>query len=523
MRRALVALALSAAACAGRRASQPFEAEVPLAEVARRADELRGRMVLTRGWVVDADEGPAGITLEVVGSEEALVRRRVGRSAGGAAPGVPDGVVVVLPTAAAPGLTAELQGRELELGLRIDGVHTLADGRRALDAFPVQVTMGFTPAAAETPVPPELRARAEAAVTGGGRRQAEFFGDPRLPSGESRETQLRYRFLDPGLARPRWVVPGPASIARGGDDAAPTYLFRTRVASEAGERKESRCAFRVEQGRLRSVGYDETVRAADGRVLEERHLDFLAGEALDRVSGRMFRWPANIYAAPCIGFALTGYPFDDTRVVSFFLWSELDPFTTMYATLDGRETVTVPAGTFECYRVRMNANLEHIVRSLALPSESAYDVARGVVDRLRQPDTVLWFAVPWPHPFVRLEGPMGPPGTTRGAVELVALDAGTRTALAEAADRTLDEMWAAPAAFAGRTVDLRFRIAASGESNGGVWVEAARPGRAADRPRLFLPAGRRLGASGAEVELHGVVGALMSLDTGARAIIVRAR
>jgi hypothetical protein len=184
--------------------------------------------------------------------------------------------------------------------------------------------------------------------------------------------------------------------------------------SQDGGARESVCRFRVEGGSLRSVAYDETLRRPDRKVVSEEHLDFVNGEALDKISGKSFHWPKNIYAA----------------AVNFFMWSDYDPFTTMYAILDGRERITVPAGTFDCFRLRMNVNTEHIIRSLELPMPQAYDMARDIAGQMRPEDTIFWYTAAPPHLFVKRQGAMGPPGTSRGIVERTVLSPGARAALA---------------------------------------------------------------------------------------------
>jgi hypothetical protein len=84
----------------------------------------------------------------------------------------------------------------------------------------------------------------------------------------------------------------------------------------------------------------------------------------------------------------------------------------------------------------------------------------------------------------------------------------------------VDRLWAAPGEFAGRVVDLRFRVAATGQSNGGQWYEPETTRSGPDRPRLFVPGFGRSEQPGDTVEWRAEVGGLMSLDAGGRAVIV---
>jgi hypothetical protein len=56
-------------------------------------------------------------------------------------------------------------------------------------------------------------------------------------------------------------------------------------------------------------------------------------------------------------------------------------------------------------------------------------MARGIAERLRPPDTVMWLTTTWPHAVVRAEGVNGPPGTGRSVSEMLELDEATRAAL----------------------------------------------------------------------------------------------
>jgi hypothetical protein len=245
---------------------------------------------------------------------------------------------------------------------------------------------------------------------------AAFAGDPKRSALE--ELEYRTRFLDPGLARPRFSLAGARSIERSGGPETPRYRYTATAQSEAREVRESVCEFRVEAGRLRSVAYDEWVRGPDERVIEERHLDF-AKTYRDKATASDVPWPDNVYPAPCLELVLAALPFATAKLVHFHVWTDLEPAAPMIAVVDGIETVTVPAGRFEAYRVRMRFDEEAYLARLKLPAAAGYDVARSMMEQLRLPRTVFWVSVEEPRRILRAEGPLGPPGVTRGVVELV--------------------------------------------------------------------------------------------------------
>ena len=400
-----IATLVAVSGCVPPRAAGPASgAEVRLADVARQPQEFHDRAVLTRGRLIDASQLPEGTSLRLATSDDGA-----------------DSVLLLMPLGAAPDL-ADLSGKELEMLIRVDQSMVLSDGRPAVRVLPMQLgaMTRFAPAAARE-VPAEMLAPVAA--------RAGFFRDPQLPAGHSAAPVARFTFLDQDLPRPFWYVLGPVTIEKSGAAAAPEYRFTAVIKSEDGHAKESTCRFRVESGSLRSVAYDEVIRDPSGIQLEEQHLDFISGTVMDKVTGTRGPWPPNIYAGPCLGLALGGYPFMEQHVLNFFLWSDYEPTAAMYAVLDGIEQVTIPAGTFECYRLRMNVDTERMLQRYVFPTGRGADMARAVADKLRQPDTVMWLTKAWPHTVLKVDGAMGPPGTSRSVMERVELDPGTRAAI----------------------------------------------------------------------------------------------
>jgi hypothetical protein len=77
------------------------------------------------------------------------------------------------------------------------------------------------------------------------------------------------------------------------------------------------------------------------------------------------------------------------------------------------ETVTVPAGTFQCYKARLEPDLEQI---LGKWSWAAPLISRFV------PDFFFWMDTQPPHTMVRFEGKFGPVGgTPTQAYELITI------------------------------------------------------------------------------------------------------
>ncbi|HYC21711.1 MAG TPA: hypothetical protein VEI94_03355 [Candidatus Bathyarchaeia archaeon] len=401
---ATLALALLIGCAATERADRGGKSEVALADLGRTPEAFTGRTVVVQGWLVASGGAEAGAWVDMAVSDEAWARAEKEEALAG------DTVRLVLTGGPSPEALQALHGNELRLVARVEGPET-AEGRPALRATAIY-----------------LMARSERPQPAAARPRTTFFRDPQIGSSTS-QPRVRFSFLDPAASRPTWYRQGPVAIDRSGANDSPLYNFRTQLVTEEGARRDSLCAFSTDAGNLRSVSYDESVYDPAGKQLEApTHLDFQSGKFMDKVSGSYYPWPKNIYAAPCLGFALLGVPFVDQQVVSFYLWSEFDPATPMDVVVDGTEQVSVPAGDFECYRVRMNVNQERILRDLALP-EAGYDVARAVMAQSRQPDTLLWFTTAWPHVVVKSLGRMGPPSTSPVLTEAVGLDPPTRAIL----------------------------------------------------------------------------------------------
>ena len=71
--------------------------------------------------------------------------------------------------------------------------------------------------------------------------------------------------------------------------------------------------------------------------------------------------------------------------------------------IDGRESIEVPAGRFDCHRVRMRANAQSL-----FPSLPAF--LRPVLSFFI-PTYTVWLTVDEPQIFVQFRGQMGPPGS----------------------------------------------------------------------------------------------------------------
>ncbi len=398
-RLACVALLLSQGCAPGAGRGGPLgvgDPAVPLAELRTHPDRFVGRTITTRGTIAAVGRSAGSPWIDLLDT-----------SGGGR-------VLFLMSATAQAGALEEMTGKQIELMVSVDGTGSLEDGRPVVRASPLQIVVGIRRFDQPQEVSPEISEAMKASSEAMSAQRAKMFRDP---GARTEEISATVRYLDPELRKPAFDRPGPARIERSGTPEAPQSLYTTTASAADGGRAEVTCRFRVEAGDLRSVSYEEVVRKPDGSVASRDLVDFLKGQGFDKVSGKSFPWPRNIYAAPCLPFSMRGFPVGKAAVVDFFLWSLYDPFSAMFAALDGREEVPAPGGPTTAVRVRMNLNDEKTLRSLDLPMAQTYDMAREMMAQMKPEDSLFWIGAEPPHDLLRFQGPTGPPGATRAVID----------------------------------------------------------------------------------------------------------
>src|SRR5262249_28305784 len=121
-------------------------------------------------------------------------------------------------------------------------------------------------------------------------------------------------------------------------------------------------------------------------------------------------FPADTYPleAP-LGYVLTRLGLDTYKTASFH-FVLLDTFPRVDLWNDGTETIQVPAGTFECHRVRMRADPQTLfprLPGLLRPFLSFF-----------VPTYTLWLTTSTPQLIVKYVGQIGPPGSPELRIQL---------------------------------------------------------------------------------------------------------
>jgi hypothetical protein len=106
---------------------------------------------------------------------------------------------------------------------------------------------------------------------------------------------------------------------------------------------------------------------------------------------------------------LRGFPFREGGELDFEMLTDKPTTYSITATYEGEETVTVPAGTFVCHKVRLAPDLGILT----------------FIGKIIAPDLYFWFTAQPPHFWVKFEGPDGERGAPDIVSELVSFNVST--------------------------------------------------------------------------------------------------
>jgi hypothetical protein len=159
------------------------------------------------------------------------------------------------------------------------------------------------------------------------------------------------------------------------------------------------------------------VREPTGRLLrvEERDLDYAGGVghlrrregASEKTATRTIPLKASTIPVELLPAILRRLPEEPGQAMAFELITHEGSLVPMEAKIVGEEPVTVPAGTYQCYRVQLTpTGLTGFLAGLVLPK------------------FLMWHAVAAPHFWVKYQGPAGGLGSPEIVRELLRFEAG---------------------------------------------------------------------------------------------------
>ena len=163
----------------------------------------------------------------------------------------------------------------------------------------------------------------------------------------------------------------------------------------------------VERGEtVRPVSFRARDLNPAGRTIREMQARF-DDEALD--------YPADTYPVFAAWTAIRGLHFRKGHRAAVHIWLTPTEIYRIRLTVEEKETVNVPAGAFECYRVE----LEPDVRSILPVGDFLASLIQPFI-----PTYHFWYSTEPSHPLIRFEGSLGGAGAVNTTVELKAIDWG---------------------------------------------------------------------------------------------------
>lgn len=221
--------------------------------------------------------------------------------------------------------------------------------------------------------------------------------DPGIPDGE--RTAYRVVVEDKELATATHVID---------HDGEEGYLQRVSIAhDEAAYEMEAAFTRRrgtvlAERYRMETLWKGERVALEEGRFRDVKVVQF---------GGELKAYPRGMTPLLGCGIALRGLEFEKGFERDLTVWLANTLFWEVRVTVEGRERVSVPAGKFDAWRVRVRPSLEEVSSQL---------------DKMVQPlipPLELHTELEAPHRILRFEFPTGPfPWNPTGVIEAVQAD-----------------------------------------------------------------------------------------------------
>jgi hypothetical protein len=163
-------------------------------------------------------------------------------------------------------------------------------------------------------------------------------------------------------------------------------------------------------GGFHPLRFEKTVTDMSGRVIatERKTFDTAKGTAeFERKrqgrapESRRLPVPADTLAPEGIAGILRFLPFEHWHPQTMHLFTNEPRLYQLKIEMRGKERVTTPAGSFDCYKIEL------------VPELGALNLFRGFL-----PKAYFWFAASPPHFWVKYEGPENGPGTPRIVMDL---------------------------------------------------------------------------------------------------------
>lgn len=227
--------------------------------------------------------------------------------------------------------------------------------------------------------------------------RAGTFKTPDIPDGE----KLTYRVFErsesaenrESFISPREEITGITQIITRFPKAGKPYYRFFRAEKLSGGHTNYYTYIFTDFAPFRFVAFEKRMQSPNGRVVKKE---------ISYFDDPIYRFPADLNHFFSIPMTARGLEFKLNAHNDLQIWfsSHFTPWR-MDILVMGREQVTVPAGTFDCWKVRVEPNLESILHKWAW-------IARLLKPFI--PNFYYWFAVKPPFPVIKFEGTFGPVG-----------------------------------------------------------------------------------------------------------------
>lgn len=226
---------------------------------------------------------------------------------------------------------------------------------------------------------------------------AQLFRDPQIPDGELTRYQATV-----GKDEERYDV--TSRIEHDGEKQ-----YRNQLEATLGPLTlEVQQVFARQEGRLACESYVAEARH-DGKLVS-REEGYFQGTSHLQFGGQVKPFPVDVMPLLACLIGLRGLDFERGTKRQVDLWLAFSVFWPLEAKVEKRETVRVPAGEIDAWRVRVRPSFAQI---------------SGLLDKViggLLPPFVLHFEAAEPHRMLRFHFPTGPmPWNPKGLVEATAL------------------------------------------------------------------------------------------------------
>ncbi len=188
--------------------------------------------------------------------------------------------------------------------------------------------------------------------------EAEAFGsilaDPNVPDGEQYIWRATMPDEEPYSSVVTWRVTS--------GEGRPMYVITT----DSGERKYG--DYVIDKSDLRLIGVNVTEKTRDGKfeiaIAARNGRQYMVSEFKNKTKQKDIKHISDGYNGIVLPFCLRGFPFGEKKEVKLRITVPIIPGRKLWVwkmwkstvKLVGEETITVPAGTFDCYKLKVSAS-----------------------------------------------------------------------------------------------------------------------------------------------------------------------